>query len=813
MAVSMLEQIDEVNKVIALTDRVKKRLEESRAATPHIDAERSRLVTESWKETEGEPLDIRRAKLFKKIMEGISVHIEEGELIVGFQTKYIRGASPTVEWDADFTLSMFKTDKPSFGLVKVAEVSEEEKASLLEDAHYWEGKGGVDRIRHVMRGVFGNYIDELAAERFIFEPSERQSGGQVLGYGKVIDEGLNSIIAEAKDKLEQLSAIDFSDRDAINKLLFWQAVVTACEGAIKFANRYAEFAREQAGRESDTTRKKELEEIADICQWVPANPARTFREALQSFWFIQVSAALENNRNNEAPGRMDQYLYPLYKKDLEEGRLTRQEAAELLGLLWVKLVEREASRGPRGRAKTQGNLGQLVVIGGVKSDGSDASNELTYLLLEVARQVKTVQPPLYLRCHVGTPEELWMKAMEVLRDRGDGVPAFISDQATLLNFTAKGIPIQAARDYAVGGCVHPHVNYYSASGGATASINSAKILELTLNNGVDPKSGKLLGLATGDPRDFSSFDQLDDAYKRQFSFFVDFLGKYRRLYWYVRAMYYSLPFMSALLGDCIEKGLDLNRGGTRYPQLYFGYGERGHQNVANSLAAIKKLVFEEKKLTMDQLLQTLKANFEGDGNKDIQQMLLAAPKYGNDDDYVDDIFNDISLWQQYRLTEEKCPFGLPTRLSRGGATQHVYFGQAIGALPDGRKAWEPLADGTLSAMRFTDVKGPTAVVNSASKVNHTELCSSALFNMKFLPQVMQTIGGQQRLISLVKTYFDRGGYFIQFNVQGTEVLREAKNHPEQHRDLIVRVAGYSAYFVELTPELQDEIIARTEYTL
>jgi formate C-acetyltransferase len=407
-----------------------------------------------------------------------------------------------------------------------------------------------------------------------------------------------------------------------------------------------------------------------------------------------------------------------------------------------------------------------------------------------------------------------MKAIEVLRDRGDGVPAFISDRAVLLNFTSKGIPIQVARDFAAAGCVHPRIPYYSAHGGVATNISAAEVLELTLNNGVDSRTGKQIGLATGDPRNFSSFDQLYQAYKRQYNFLADFLGKYLRLYWQLRNMYYSEPFSSALLGDCIEKGLDLTRGGVRYPQLYNSFQDRGGiQNVANSLAAIKKLVFEEKKLTMDRILKALKADFEEDGNKDVQRMLLSAPKYGNDDDYVDDIFNDLSLWQQDRLSKEKTALGQNCMVQRGGAVTHVDFGRKTGATPDGRKAWTPLADGILSPMRGTDLKGPTAVINSASKVNHTEVSVSALFNMKFTPQVMQSREGKQKLIGLIKTFFDRGGYFIQFNVQGTEILRQAKKHPEQYRDLLVRVAGFSAYFVELSPELQDEIIARTEHAL
>ncbi|MFC1941588.1 pyruvate formate lyase family protein, partial [Chloroflexota bacterium] len=504
---------------------------------------------------------------------------------------------------------------------------------------------------------------------------------------------------------------------------------------------------------------------------------------------------------------------PLYKRELEEGRLTRQKAAELFGLLVVKFSEREPARGTLALLQAESTVGQRITLGGVTSGGKDATNELTYLLLEVIRQVKTVEPPVFVRCHVGTPAELWMKAMEVVRDRGDGCPAFVNDRAVLLNFAHKGIPLEATQDYALSGCVHPRVPYYSAGGAIDCNLGVAKILEVTLNNGIDPRTGEKLGLTTGDPRDFSSFDELYQAYKRQFDFFADYVGRYTRLLWPVHNMYYSAPWFSTFLGDCLEKGLDYLRGGCRYPQLYQIFADQGYQNTADSLAAIKKLVFEDKKIMMDELLQALEANFEGERNTEIRQMLLAAPKYGNDDDYVDDIFSDLSLYGQRRLGQEKTFLGVNARVTRPGLTGHVFLGKTTGALPDGRKAWEPLADAALSPMVGVDVKGPTAVLKSASKANHTEVCTSTVFNIKFSPQVMQTREGRQKVIDLVKTYFDRGGYFLQFNVMGTEVLRKAKLHREQYRDLMIRVAGYSAYFVDLSPALQDEIIARTEHTL
>ncbi|MFC1820924.1 pyruvate formate lyase family protein, partial [Thermodesulfobacteriota bacterium] len=387
------------------------------------------------------------------------------------------------------------------------EVSEAERVSLLQDAHYWKGKSASDAAARVRHEVYGQELDDLREARVTFGPEERPVSGRIPDHEKVMNKGLNGIIAEAKEGLQKLS---FSDKDDLGKYYFLKAVIIACEGAIKFAHRYAELARELAGKESDTVRKKELEKIADICQWVPANPARSFYEALQCFWFIHLSDNLEGAYITDTPGRMDQYLYPFYKRDLEEGRLSRQEAAEQLGCLWVKLNEMEAIKSTLWKEAGQSSQFQNVTIGGVTSDGKDATNELTYLLMEISRQLKLTQPPLYLRCHKDTPIELFIKAVEVNRDRGDGQPAFLNDEPILLNFVAKGIPLQEARDWVGAGCIHTYVAH--ASYGDRASyFNNAKIFELTLNNGIDPNNGKQIGPATGDPRDFSSFNELYDA--------------------------------------------------------------------------------------------------------------------------------------------------------------------------------------------------------------------------------------------------------------------------------------------------------------
>jgi pyruvate formate-lyase/glycerol dehydratase family glycyl radical enzyme len=805
--------IDEISGLNVLTDRVKKRREQYFASNQHLDAERTRLITESFKETEGQPLDIRRAKGFKKVMEELSVVIREGELIVGSQCKYIKGTSPAVDFNSLTFRSLLET-KESFSLAgrgggESAQLGEEERLSLIECVKYWLGKSPHELIDNASKEILGEQLMDMRKARLYTTPHGTGCVGRLPNYKKIFAKGIKGIIAEAREEIQKLKSL--TEVDAIEKYYFLQAVIIGCEAVITFANRHAELAKQMAGKEGNPERKKELEKIADICRWVPANPPRSFQEAIQCHWFIHLAMNLEAAAAHEVPGRPDQYLYPYYKKDIEEGKITRQEVMEYFGCLWVKYAEMVEVKGQEVREIAETNQGQNMTLGGVDSDGKDGSNELTYMLLETAGKMKTTQPAVYLRVHRGTPNELLIKGLEINKERGDGVPAMLNDDAEIPYLLSRNVDIKDARDWAGTGCVYGLGTGFVPDRHVT--VSHAKIFELTLNNGFDPKTGKQLGLKTGDPRDFSSFEELYEAFKKQDEYFISYLANYHRLFWQVRNTCYSLPFNSALLDDCIKNGKNFFAGGIRYPQLYWGLKDRGHQNVADALAAIKKLVFEEKKITMDRLLEALTANFEGDGNEEIRRMCLAAPKYGNDDDYVDDIFNDFSLWAQRRIVQEKHALGVPMRSGRGGATTHAFLGKTIGAFPDGRKAYEPLADGSLSPMRGVDMKGPTAVINSASKVNHTEKASYSLFNMKITPAVLKTKEGIGKVNALTRTYFDRGGYHIQYNLMGQKTLLEAKKHPEQHRELLVRVAGYSAYFVELSPEIQDDIIARTEHTI
>jgi pyruvate formate-lyase/glycerol dehydratase family glycyl radical enzyme len=813
----------EIDKLNVLTDRVRRLKQKRLEAVEHIASERSRLVTESWKETEDEPLDIRRAKLFRRIMQGNPVTIRDDELIVGSQSKYLLGTSPYVDYSTVSAIeNLIVPDMPANtksyakgtggSSVKEAAVTEEEKESILEDCRYWAGRTTGDAVRKEEDTRFPwlkDWIDSglvLAQQTGSAPPSPRS-----VDYGKVIDIGLEGIIAEAK---EELNKLDYSDQASYKKDVFLQAVIIACEGAIEFAHRYARLAEEMAAKEKNPGRKKELEKIAEVCQRVPAKPARNFHEALQSFWFIHICVNLESASLAELPGRMDQYLYSIYTKDvLEEGNTSRQEAAELLGCLFVKFNEMTSIKIAYDKDNIPGTHLQDLTICGVTREGQDASNELSYMLLEVLAQVELPQPPIYVRYHNKINPEVWLKAVEVNVRRGDGNPSFVSDESRIISFTAHGIPLTDARDWGVAGCAGSIIPRLAQHGGGLGIcyINLSKILEYVLNNGREPKSGKKIGLATGDPHTFTSIDQFIEAFKKQFDYLIGIQVKMSHIICWVDVANYHTPFTSSLLGDCIAKGMDAREGGVRYPEFLYHVSDRGLQNVADSLAAIKKVVFEDKKLSLDEVLDAVSKNFEG--KEDLRNLLKAAPKYGNDDDYVDEIFSDLSLWLQNRIGEEKNPFGSRLWSGRSGAVAHVMFGKLTGALPDGRKDEEPLADGYLSPTQGMDVKGPTAVFNSASKVNHNENSFAALMNMKFDRKVFDNRDSLVKLAHLVENFFNRGGFHIQINILDKETLIEAQKQPELYGNLLVRVAGYSAFFVDLPREIQDEIISRTEEPL
>jgi pyruvate-formate lyase len=554
-----------------------------------------------------------------------------------------------------------------------------------------------------------------------------------------------------------------------------------------------------ASTERDPVRKKELEQIAEHCDWVPAKAPRTFAEGLQSLWFYHLAFCKENPMVPIYLGLMDHWLYPLYEKDLKEGRLTRQAAAELLGCLFVKINEGESFRGFIIAQTAAASMFRHITIGGKTKDGKDITNELSFLILEVTRQMKMRDPAVYIRYHDGINRDFLIKALEVVRDYKGGNPAFLNYEVAARNLMDYGASMEDAAEWVGSGCLNYHIPHCNIHPQALDVLNLSKILEITLHNGVDPRTGKKIGLETGDVTKFTRIEQLYEAWEKQVAWFFDIAVRSCFLGHSVRILECnSNPFGSALLEDCITKGLDLNEGGVRYPG----------QQV--NIAAIKYLVYDNKKLTMAELLDVLAADFEG--KEDVRQMCLQAPKYGNDDDYTDDIFNYVSLKVQEIMLNKPNPWtGKKWRLFRPASTGHYYQGRVVGALPNGRKAWTALNDAAFSAMGGADTKGPTALINSATEVDHFRHLNAGILNMKFSKAIVTTREKLAKVLALVKTFMERGQFHIQFNITSQQDLIEARKHPEQWKSLIVRVAGYSAYFVELPTEIQDEIIARTEH--
>ena len=713
-----------------MTPRVQRRRQEVRDAPTMPDAERSRLATQSWKDTENEPLPIRRAKLLARILEGITVVIRDGELIVGSQTKYIRGAPVHIEYRSDhvekgITGGKIAREADNAGLV------EEDCRSLLEDVAFWRGRGVVDKVNQAWGRIIGDSIFDAKDCRVVLTGADTASmDTRCADYARVLTDGLRGVIDEVKGKSASLEPRSMED---VQKIEYWHAMIIGLEAAVTYARRHAKLASEMAEREGDPVRREELRQIATVCDWVAENPARTFQEAVQSVWFVNLVLNLEAGSVGVDQGRLGQILWPYYERDLVEGRLTSQQGAELIALLWVKLNEIETFRTLTWQQWAMDSSFGQVTIGGVTRTGEDATNQLEFLMLEVTRQLKLTQPQIALRVHKNLPDEMFTKAIKTIRDLGAGMPTILNDDNVIPNMMRwGGISLEDARDYGAHGCVHPNVNQCYAAQLGPAHISMAKALELALNDGFDPLLRKQVGPKTSDPLEFQTYEDLVSAFKRQVEFFVDLGWRAGLVAHTVRVENYALPFHSALLWDCIERGKDQADGGLRYAyQAYNGPQVKSPHTVANSLMAIRKLVFEEKQFSMDELLKALSANFEG--YEDVRQLLLQAPKWGNDDDEVDGIMSDIWSWSYSVARKPRyIDGGSYTKTHNGGATYHYFAGLTVGALPDGRKAGEPLADGAVSPMRGTDKAGPTAVINSVVKLDQTAT-QSYLFNMRIAP--------------------------------------------------------------------------------
>jgi len=783
-----------------LGERVEREKEELLSASPQIDTERTQLLLEVYGETAMEPATMRRAKLFHRLCSEKAIYID-GNPVVGTLTKYKYGAYPFPEEGC----AWMKRTKEFYLPRGKAQITPEVRERIDKAVEFWQDSNLFSLTRGVVletRGVDLRTFSECGVW------IEASPGGAahilVPDYSKVLNEGLNGIIAEIEQEEAKLNT---GEPDAMYTWYFYQAAKLALGGMAVLAQRYASLAREMAMGEKNGERKQELEEIAQICDWVPANPPRNFREAVQAFWFIMLGVWMEAPKAlTSPPATLTRALYPFYKRDKEEGRVTDEEVIELLQLLFLKFNQLAHVLPPHGFRMNQSRLGLQLGLGGLTPDGEDATNELDWLVLEAQQRIRLPEPLVNLVYHDKLSEAFLLKCVDLVRT-GIGQPAFHNSRTGIeRHLYHHKMPLEEARTFVVAGCVQSSIAGYM-DGYFETRLNVAKMVELVLENGSDPLTGKQLGLQTGNAESFRTYDEFYQAFVKQLGYIVPLTHDVSRTGWNLQRNF-PTPFSSSFINDCVKKGQDVSDGGARYS---FGDGVClvGVVDAANSLAAIKNLVFEEKGLTMSQLREALAADFEG--YKEVEKLCLNAPKYGNDDEYTDSIARDI-YEICYALHSKSDHLGRPVMPSAYSVVAHVAFGEFTGALPNGKKARKPLVDATVSAQGGTDKNGVTALVKSAAKIIDTVKYGSNHLNMKFHPTALRGVDGARKLLSLIKTYFDLGGYHVQFNCVSGETLKDAQLHPENYRELVVRVAGFSAYFVSLDKDTQDDIIKRTELT-
>lgn len=781
--------------------RVQK-LREKAQTTPEICLERAFLITESYKDTEAFPHVIRRAKALKNILDKMTITIEDDELIVGRTSSKIRGGPLNIEINWESCKEQVEASASAWDVFTT--VPEEDQQRMQEVYSYWKGRSLFDKLKVLIPE------HTLELHNQIQLPSGSSIANMHIGshdsvdYQMVLSIGLNGVKQQVD---RELSKLQLTEEQDFHKHHFLNAVNITLEAASNFSLRYSKLARGMVEHDPDVQRKIELNRIAEICEWVPGHPARNFYEALQSVWFVYLVLMIEGWGPGMSFGRPDQYLYPYYKKDIEEGNITREQAQELLALFCIK-VNHSAMRFSFDTMKTASGLNVLsnITLGGITRDGRDAVNELSYLFLDATRDVKLHADEFVIRVHKNTSDSFLMKACETAKLLR-GKLKFVGDETAIQQLMSDGKPLEDARDYIVSGCVLPTVPGHSFDiiGG---QFNLPLMLELALNNGYSRLTGKKIGPQTGDPRKFKTYDDVWNAYKKQVEALLPVVVLIRNADRQLFAEFLPTPFQSALFHGCIEKGLDITNGGT-LPYVTEGISVIGAPNVGDSLAAIKKVVFDDRKITMDSLINALDKNFEGED--ELLSIVKAAPKYGNDDDYVDLIVKEVFSDFISTATSYKGFGGSKFAISAYVAGGNIILGAMVGALPDGRKSGVPLSEGGVSPHPGRNVRGATSTLRSVTKLDIAKLTGGSGFNMKFNPDLLKDESKMRRFASMIRTYFETGGYHVQFNIVSTEMLKDAQKHPEQYQDLLVRVATYSAFFVQLGPECQKEIIDRIEF--
>ena len=827
-------------KEIAKSERIDRLKEDLFANKPEIESARAVLLTESYKQTEGLPMIKRRSAAFRHILENLPIIIRYNELIVGSATLKSRSCHVFPEYsykwlEEEFETVATRSADPFY-------ISEKTKEELKEVYKYWDGKTTSDLATSYMTQAT---LD--AIEHNIFTPGNyfyNGIGHVTVDYGKVLKIGYNGIIEEAKAALLKVNA---GDADACSKIAFLEAVIESCQAVITYANRYAKLAREEAEACADAKRKQELLVIASNCEKVPANGATSFYEACQSFWFVQMLIQIESSGHSISPGRFDQYMYPYFKKDFESGKITMEFAQELMDCVWIKLNDMSKVRDAASAAGFAGySMFQNLIAGGQTKDGLDATNELSFMCIQATMHVFLPQPSFSVRVWNGSPHEFLVKAAELTRT-GIGLPAYYNDEVIIPALIQRGLSMEDARDYNIIGCVEPQKSGKTDGWHDAAFFNMCRPLELVFANGMD--NGKQIGPKTGDVIKMASFDEFYGAYKTQMEYMIELMVNADNAIDLAHAQRCPLPFLSSMIEDCIGRGKSVQEGGAIYN--FTGPQGFGIANMADGLYAVKKLVYDDKKVTMEYMKNALDNNF-GKGTNDaeaitnavakqlaqsgvtvdekvIEQIYKTArgncaggedyskllsmidelPKFGNDNDEVDLFARDVAYTYTRPVEKYKNPRGGTYQAGLYPVSANVPLGAQTGATPDGRFAYTPVADG-VSPSAGKDVKGPTASANSVSKLDHFIASNGTLYNMKFHPSALKGREGLENFVSLIRGYFDRKGSHVQFNVVSRETLLDAQAHPENYKGLVVRVAGYSALFTTLSRSLQDDIISRTE---
>jgi len=783
-----------------MNERVAKLRKQSVETRPYISTERAEILTEFYKSDipQKKSVPVARALSFKHIMENKTICINDGELIVGERGPAPK-ATPTYPELCCHTLEdlhiLNSRERTPFV------VTEEVRNIYSKDIiPFWTGKTMREELFSAMEQKWHQAFKAGVFTEFM----EQRAPGHAILDDKIYRKGMAHFKRDIEENRKKLDY--FNDRLAYEKDQEYQAMSICADAVITFAQRYAAKAKELAEQESNPVRRSELENITEVCTHVPAHAPRNFREALQAYWFVHLSVITElNTWDSFNPGRLDQHLLPFYKQGQQEESLTDEQAKELLQCFWIKFNNQPA---PPKVGITEEQSGTytdfaLINIGGIRpADGGDAVNDVSYMMLDVVDEMHLTQPSSCIQISKKNPERFLKHACEVIRT-GTGQPSVFNTDVIIKEMLQDGKNMTDARTGGPSGCVTVS-SFGKESCTLTGYINWPKIFELACNDGVDPNSGEQVGPQTGDVREYTSYQQLMNAYKEQLSYFIDLKIKANNIIERLYANYMPAPFMSIVMDDCIARGLDYHNGGARYNPTYIqgvGIG-----TVTDALAAVKCHVFDKQDINMDELLTAMRDDFEGHEN--IQQKLLYhTPKYGNDDDYADSIAEEIFNAYYDLLNGRPNTKGGKYRVNLLPTTVHIYFGSVTGALPNGRKTGESVSEG-ISPTQGSDIKGPTAVIKSAAKIDHVRT-GGTLLNMKFNPHMLDG-DGINKLGHLIRSYFKLDGHHIQFNIIDAETLKKAQQNPEKHRDLIVRVAGYSDYFVDVGRDLQNEIIARTE---